>query len=135
MMKKDFLICGITGWCLKIIFTALGCFLDNNHKLIGHTSLLMFPIYGCAVLIYPIYQKLRNIPMLIRGFLYGAGILTVEFLSGSLLRLLRCCPWSYFGAPLNIEGLIRLDYYPFWIGAGLLFEHILVRRHSKDISS
>lgn len=35
------------------------------------------------------------------------------------------CPWDYSGAKSNINGLIRLDYAPFWMAAGLIFEKIL----------
>ena len=48
-----------------------------------------------------------------------------EFFTGSLLRKMDACPWDYSDAPLNIRGLIRLDYAPLWFGAGLLFEKIL----------
>ena len=42
--------------------------------------------------------------------------------TGWLLRKLGVCPWDYSDAPLNIDGLIRLDYAPAWFAVGLLFE-------------
>lgn len=34
------------------------------------------------------------------------------------------CPWDYTGRPMNVNGLIRLDFAPLWFGTGLLFEWI-----------
>ena len=48
-------------------------------------------------------------------------------LTGSFLRRFEACPWDYSKSPLNVNGLIRLDYAPLWFGAGLLFEKILCR--------
>lgn len=42
---------------------------------------------------------------------YGAGIMLVEFISGSILRLFSLCPWDYSKTPYNISGLVRLDYF------------------------
>ena len=63
--------------------------------------------------------------LLARGGIYSAAILTGEFISGSLLKKHDCCPWDYSHAKFNIRGIIRLDYAPLWMGAGLLFEQIL----------
>ena len=35
------------------------------------------------------------------------------------------CPWDYNNAKTNVDGVIRLDYAPFWLAAGLIFEKIL----------
>jgi uncharacterized membrane protein len=48
-----------------------------------------------------------------------------EFISGSILSLFSMCPWDYSAAKYNIRGIVRLDYYPFWMAAGLVFERIL----------
>ena len=34
------------------------------------------------------------------------------------------CPWDYNNAKTNVDGVIRLDYAPFWLAAGLIFEKI-----------
>ena len=47
---KDFLICGLTGWCLEILFTSAGTFFKKDTRLIGQTSLWMFPIYSMAAI-------------------------------------------------------------------------------------
>ena len=50
----NFFRCGITGWCMEICFTALGALPGKNRELTGHTSLWMFPIYGCAAFLAPV---------------------------------------------------------------------------------
>ena len=43
---KDFLKCGAAGWCMEIIFTSLVSLASGDRRLVGKTSLFMFPIYG-----------------------------------------------------------------------------------------
>lgn len=126
-MRKNFLICGLIGWSLEIIFTAFDALRHREMKLKGHTSLWMFPIYGMAFLILPVYSVIKKIPLFFRGIIYGVCFFAVEFFSGSFLKKLGICPWDYSKAKTNINGVIRLDYFPFWIGAGLLYERILTK--------
>ena len=93
----------------------------------GTTSLLMFPIYGCASLILPVYKKLKSLPALLRGSLYTAGFYLAEFASGSILQAFHMCPWDYSGVPHQYKGIIRLDYLPVWFLTGLFFEKILTK--------
>lgn len=129
---KDFFICGITGWCMEIIFTSLGNFLTGNYTLTGHTSLWMFPIYGIAAFIYPVYRKINFFPLWLRAALYGISILTVEFVTGYILKKWGFCPWNYAGAYWNLLGIIRLDYFFFWCIAGLIFEKLLCKTHTNE---
>ena len=128
MLGRNFLICGLTGWCMEILFTSVGSFFRKDPRLIGQTSVWMFPIYGMAVCIRPVYRLIRRLPALVRGAIYSVGIFSFEYLSGSFLKKKGLCPWDYSGAAANIDGVIRLDYAPFWMAAGLLFERILTRR-------
>ena len=125
MKWRNFFICGLAGWCMEIVFTSFGTFLHGDPRLLGQTSLWMFPIYGMAALIDPIYEKIKYWPFLLRGCFYATSIMLGEFLSGSLLRFLGVCPWDYSGTPYNIAGIVRLDYFPFWVVAGLAFEVLL----------
>ena len=45
-MKKAFLFCGLTGWCMEVLWTGLHSVLSGELTMTGKTSLLMFPIYG-----------------------------------------------------------------------------------------
>ena len=124
-LPKNFLVCGLTGWCMEIVFTSLKSLRENDRKLLGQTSIWMFPIYGCAALIKPLYHLIGRLPAALRGGIYSAAIFTGEYISGSILKKHGCCPWDYSHARFNVRGVIRLDYAPLWMGAGLLFERIL----------
>ena len=127
-MKERFILCGILGWCMEIVFTSARCLITKDSRLMGHSSLWMFPIYGLAACIYPLNRVLKHFPVWLRGMLYSGGILSVEYASGMILKRFSCCPWNYEGSRYNINGVIRLDYAPFWAAAGLIFEKILLAR-------
>jgi uncharacterized membrane protein len=127
MKARNFLICGLTGWCIEIIYTSFKNLSHRDGRLIGQTSLWMFPIYGLAVFIEPIYDRIGRVPAPIRGIVYSVGIFSCEYLSGSLLKKFSVCPWDYSAEKANINGLIRLDFAPYWAFTGLLFEGILRR--------
>lgn len=131
MKGRNFFICGLTGWCIEILFTSAGSLKKKDGRLIGQTSVWMFPIYGMAACIGPVYQKIKEKPAILRGTLYTVGIFTFEYLSGTFLKKHQLCPWDYSDAKANIGGVIRLDYAPFWMAAGLLFERILLRANGN----
>lgn len=126
-MKRLFLLCGSVGWCLEIFWTGLHSLFAGEPTMMGKTSLLMFPIYGCAALIKPVYKKISALPTILRGFLYTGGIFLTEYTTGSILSAFHMCPWNYSKAPLNYKGLIRFDYAPVWFLTGLLFEKIVTK--------
>ena len=132
MQKKDFFLCGFTGWCLEIIWTGLHTLFTGHFTMMGKTSLLMFPVYGLAAVIRPAYHKLARFPVMIRGVFYSCGIFLVEFLSGSFYRKLHTCPWDYSHVPLQYKGVIRLDYAPLWFITGLFFEWLLRQNPRKS---
>ena len=128
-MKSDFIKCGMTGWCLEILWTGLQSLLRHDRKLTGVSSLHMFPIYGAAALVGPLSHRLKDCWMPLRGLIYMTGFFGVEYVSGSLLKKYDCCPWDYSMAPLQIGGVIRLDYAPLWFATGLLYEKMLCARN------
>ena len=90
-MENNFIKCGLAGWSAELCYSSLiARTRDHDKRLMGQTSLYMFPIYGMAAAIGPIRQKL--------------------------------CAWDYSQAKLNVDGLIRLDFAPFWFALGLFFE-------------
>ncbi len=125
MMKNKFILCGTLGWCMEIIFTGLGSLKNHENRLTARTSIWMFPIYGMACFLTPLCRLLKNRNLLTRGILYTCCIFAAEYLCGSLLKRHGACPWDYSHARFNIDGVIRLDYAPFWFGAGLIFEKLL----------
>ncbi len=126
LFLRNFLRCGLTGWCMEILVTSLDSLRRRDFKLKGTTSIWMFPIYGCAALFGPVYRLLRHKPFWVRGLTYMSLIFSGEYLSGRFLALRSMCPWDYSRSRWNIKRVIRLDYAPAWFGAGLLFEKILV---------
>lgn len=134
----NFFKCGITGWCLEVIFTSAESVMARDWRLIGRTSLLMFPIYGLGALLAPIGRAvdawigepgIRTSDRMIRhGILYTVLIFTAEYITGAWLRARGMCPWDYSGSQASVNGLIRLDFAPLWFATGLLFEQITKKR-------
>ena len=129
---KNFLKCGLTGWCMEIIFTSLNALRCRDKTLTGHTSLWMFPIYGCAALLSPICRILKEKSVWTRGLVYTCLIFSAEYISGKLLLLKNLCPWDYSDSRFQVSRVIRLDYAPYWFIVGLLFERLLASSSSKS---
>ena len=128
---KDFLKCGTLGWCLEILVSGAEALRRQDKTLTCHTSLWMFPIYGCACLIGPVYQILKHLPKAVRGLIYMTGIFSVEYATGRFLDKKGQCPWSYQKSPWNISHVIRLDFAPAWFLIGLLFEKAVAAADSQ----
>lgn len=128
-LKQDFIFCGISGWCMEIVFTALAALRRRDFKLRGTTSLWMFPIYGSIAFLSPLMKLLKKKPAWFRGFTYMALIFSAEYTAGALLSKHKLCPWDYRRSRFHVKRIIRLDYAPNWFGAGLLFEYLLQRRN------
>ena len=129
MITKNFFRCGILGWTIEILWTGLQAFRIRNLKLIGRSSLWMFPIYGSADLLTPLMQRLKttnHTPLIKRGLIYMSLIYLGEYLSGILLKQKNLCPWDYSHTPYHYQGVIRLDYAPLWFLVGLFLEHHLL---------
>ncbi len=123
-MLIRFLIYGLFGWCIEIVWTGLASFLNKDYRLMANTSIWMFFIYGLAVCLEPVCRILSSYPVFIRGGVYVLCIFSIEYLTGYLLKKINICPWDYSKSRYSIKGLIRLDYAPAWFMAGLLFERI-----------
>lgn len=129
---RNFLACGLTGWCMEIIFTSLDALRRREMTLKGNTSLWMFPIYGSAALLKPICRLLKNCPVWLRGATYMSLIYSMEYLSGKLLSKFKLCPWDYSRSRFRVDNVIRLDFAPFWFGVGLMFERLMSSSASAE---
>ena len=129
---KNFLKCGLTGWCMEILFTAADSLRRRDMTLKGNTSIWMFPIYGCAAVLAPISRLLRGRPAWLRGMTYMGLIYSAEYLTGKLLSSRQACPWDYSRSRWNVGRVIRLDFAPYWFAAGLLFEQLLSSSSLKN---
>ena len=129
-MLIRFVLYGLLGWAIEIVWTALGSTVSGAQRgwrLAGTTYLWMFPIYGLLAPLYePLHDAIRAWPWPLRGLLYGLGYLAVEYAAGWLLRRLTgACPWDYTGrGRRQLHGLIRLDYGPLWALLGLVLEPV-----------
>lgn len=131
---KNFLLCGLCGWCLECFWTGINSIKKwkrNDRTLTCRTSIWMFPIYGLAACLTPICTKLQNRSALLRGGVYAILIYLTEYITGVILKKYRACPWDYSKAKYNIKGVIRFDYAPVWFITGLIFERILCRNKQK----
>ena len=122
--------------------------MSGDMRLMGHTSLLMFPIYGMGAFLLPVSrfldQWLTGLPgleaageklispgaRLIRhGLIYMVLIFAAEYVTGTALMALGICPWDYSPWPDQIAGVIRLRFAPLWFATGLLFELITKKKY------
>lgn len=128
---KNFMKCGVIGWCMEILFTSLGALRRRELPLMGQTSLFMFPIYGFAAFFRPLFLLLKHCNVLVRGTIYALTIFAAEYASGHFLTKHNLCPWDYKRCRWHINGLIRADYFPYWFLAGLLYERVLTAESQK----
>lgn len=110
---------GCIGITVEIFFTAIYDTLSQSSSdlsLKGYSYIWMFPIYGLTALTFsPLIKMMSGFKWWGRGLLFGLGILIFEYMAGATLRYITGrCPWEYQEGP-HIHGLIRLDYYPFWV--------------------
>lgn len=126
-MGFRFLIYGLLGWCMEILWTALPRRWPVDWRLPGHTYLWMLPIYGLVAPLYePVHAALRaaGVAWPLRGLVYAAGIMALEVGTGWLIaRLTGRIPWDYRGrARWQWRGYTRFDYAPLWFLVGLGLE-------------
>ncbi|MBO8137426.1 MAG: hypothetical protein H0Z40_04750 [Desulfotomaculum sp.] len=134
-MKTRFIIYGLMGWILEIIWTGLESLYEGDPRLTAQTYLWMFPIYGLAVFLEPLHDAIRKLPWYVRGLVWVPVIFAIEYSTGGIIRKIAgSSPWNYSGtSSWEIHGLIRLDMAPLWFITGLIFEqaHDFLTRYKK----
>ena len=113
------------GWGVDACFTALNSLRRTGRP--RRSSLWNAPVYGLAQPLFePVHDRLRGrAPAPARGFVYGIGILGVEYAAGRVLRrALGAAPWDYSYAGRSIDGLVRPDFLPLWALFGLGLERV-----------
>lgn len=124
-MIKRFVIYGLSGFCIEVLWSGFFSLLRGDVTLTCHTYIWMFLIYGMAIFLEPIHDRIRHLPFILRGGIYMVLIFAAEFSTGLLLRIIiGVCPWDYTHTPLSILGIIALSYAPVWFTVGLLFEKL-----------
>jgi len=120
-----FVIYGLIGWCLEILWTGLGSLIHGNYMLYSFTYMWMFLIYGMGIFLEPIHNKIRNLNIYLRGGIWVIIIFTIEYICGwALDNVLGQCPWDYGDGLLSINGYIRLDFTIPWFFTGILYEKV-----------
>ena len=76
---KNFLKCGLAGWCMEILFTSMDSLRRRDMTLRGNTSLWMFPIYGSAAILAPLSRLLAGKSPWRRGLAYMGLIFSAEY--------------------------------------------------------
>lgn len=123
-MLIRYIIYGLVGMNMEVIWTGISQINNGSKNFVGHTSLWMFFIYGLAVLILePIHTLIAGHNIFVRGCVWVTVIFAIEFVSGGVLRLFGIEAWRYSG-DMAVLGLIRLDYAPAWFAVGLIFEKL-----------
>lgn len=136
-----FIIFAVFGVAHEVIWTAILA-KPKNPRLIGRSSLWMFPIYGAVLFIIMFVQfAFSGYPWWARGFAYAILILIWEYISGFTVRMIAgVAPWEYgketedgVGSKkkYQLSGLICLDYAPIWYIEGLIAEwfYLLLESH------
>mgnify|MGYP002975039952 CR=1 FL=1 len=101
------------------VFYKKGGYLFNRYNICYYVLYL----WSCGVY-GALFKQLKGQSAIVRGMTYGLLIFAIEFFSGTGLKAVNACPWDYSSAVYNINGLVRLDYYPVWIFVGLVYERI-----------
>jgi uncharacterized membrane protein len=115
-----FVIYGLVGWCIECTFTSMMDLATGagDLRLMGYSYLWMHPIWGLGLLLgerlVGVLQRV-GLNRVTRSFI-GMGVcFAVEYSMGALLvALIGRCPWDYSASVMSVDGLIRLDYAPFW---------------------
>ena len=120
------LLLASAGITAEIVFTALCNIKKNGMRLIGYSYVWMLPIYA---LLYPGFMVLTPVTgswaWPLRGIFYAALIMVFELLTGLLLSAtIGEAPWEpeYRGNKWAVMNLVRLDYFPAWSAAAIVFE-------------
>lgn len=125
MRGRNFLICGLTGWCMEILFTSAGSLARHDGRLIGQTSLWCSPSTVCCLYRSGLCKNQKAAGTSARQHLYS-GYFFIRVLKRFSLKAASFLPLGLQQRQGKCQRLIRLDYAPLWLGAGLLFERILV---------
>ena len=128
MKRKEFLLkyvfYGLLGVTLEIFFTGFIGLLNNDLTLEGKSYIWMFFIYGLAVALEPIHDRIRDRNIVIRGFIYMVLIYIGELITGAfIMMLIGKCPWSYADGN-SINSIISTKFRPICFGLGLFLERV-----------
>jgi uncharacterized membrane protein len=123
-----FIAYGLVGWCIECCFTSVMDLASGagDLRLKGYSYLWMHPVWGAGLLLGENLMRMMHrarLSRLTRAFVAMMLCFAVEYVAGALLvAAIGRCPWDYTASPFNVNGLIRLDYAPFWWLCGFIYE-------------
>lgn len=122
-MINGFLIFGILGIAAAIIVSAMKRSIASRKlELNGEVSLVLFPIFGLLIIIYPLIAiRVSSLPWYGRGVVYMIAFFVIQYVAGFILTKMNRCPWSYSGKG-SLGGLIHFSDAPLWFASGLVIE-------------
>lgn len=125
-VASRFVLYGLLGWAVEIVWTGLGSALAGDRRLVSRTYLWMFPIYASGGLVLEaLLPRIAPWGWFWRGLAAVVAVYVVEYVSGWMLRRATGrVPWDYSGQPFAVHELIRIDYAPAWFLLVLLFERV-----------
>ena len=116
---------GMFGLCFEIFFTAIVDFFSKKNKnLMGHTSLLMFPIYSLGLTYgFDLVQHFISNDF-IRYLSYPFWIWLVEVLVGypASKMGIRIWDYRYLSDNMHWKGIVSYPHFPVWVVFGILVE-------------
>ncbi|KAJ0067229.1 hypothetical protein NL108_013693, partial [Boleophthalmus pectinirostris] len=120
------------GVLCELLFTSVWdfFFFTGDVRFQGHSSLWALPMYSTALYAIETLQRTllnRNLPLPLRLVVYTLLIYTWEFVWGAGLSLLGACPWDYSSFKYNFQGLITLEYAPFWAMGAFIAEKFVIK--------
>jgi len=127
MMISELAFWGCFGLAVELCFTALrDLIIHRRLSLVGHTSLLMFPIYAIGLSYGFDFIGWLIEDDIIRYLTYPFWIWGVELLVGipAVKKGIRIWDYSYLPRILHWRGIISFAHYPLWVGFGILVELI-----------
>ena len=124
-MITGFLIFGILGLASALVVSAAKRSISAKRlELSGEVSLILFPVFGLIILLYPIVAvRISGLPWYGRGAVYMFAFFLVQYILGFLLTKAGRCPWSYSGKG-SLGGLVHISDAPLWFASGLGIEHV-----------
>jgi len=128
MNIHDILFWGMFGLTVEIFFTAIrDLIIYKKFNLIGHTSLLMFPIYafGLTYGFELITYLIKNDTL--RYMSYPIWIWAIEIIVGipAVWYGIKIWDYSYLPKKLHWRGIISFVHYPLWVGFGMIVAIII----------
>ena len=127
MIISELVFWGCFGLIVEICFTSIkNVIIKRELNFIGHTSLIMFPIYSLGLSYgfdFILWLIEENV---IRYLSYPLWIWLVEIIVGIPLRKKNILAWDYNYLPsyLHWNGIISFVHYPLWVLFGILVETI-----------